>query len=203
MNLSILPDQALVDELLASVPMPSHAAVFREPTVLHARDEECPDAANDARELQLSHLLGVAKELLLRRLRRDLAAESSITSSITCPSALRDWLRIYCADLQYEVFLVLYLDAHHRVLDVEPMFRGTVTQTAVYPREVAKAALAHNATAVAFAHNHPSGSAEPSRADELLTANLKSALALVDVRVIDHVVVAGDQVVSMAERGLL
>ena len=199
MNLSILPDQALVEELLGSVPMPSHAAVFREPTVLHARDGECPDAANDARELQLSHLLGVAKELLLRRLRRNLAAESFITS----PSALRDWLRIYCADLQYEVFLVLYLDTHHRVLDVEPMFRGTVTQTAVYPREVAKAALAHNATAVAFAHNHPSGSAEPSRADELLTASLKSAQALLDVRVIDHVVVAGDQLVSMAERGLL
>jgi DNA repair protein RadC len=198
-NLSVLPEQALVNELLACTPMPPHAALSSGPTVLHACDGECPDAANDARGLQLAHLLGVAKELLLRRLRRDLAAESFIGS----PDALRDWLRLYCAELQYEVFVVLFLDAQSRVIDVEPMFRGTVTQTAVYPREVVKAALARNATAVAFAHNHPSGSAEPSRSDGLLTANLKSALALVDVRVVDHVIVAGDQTVSMAQRGLL
>ena len=176
MNLSTLPSEALVDELLGS-----------------AR------AASPSTESQLSHVLGVAKELLLRGLSRDMQA----TNVISSPSALRDWLRLYCADLQHEVFLVLFLDAHHRVFEVEPMFRGTVTQTAVYPREVVKAALSRNAAAVAFAHNHPSGVAEPSRADEFLTQSLKSALALVDVRVIDHFVVAGDQLVSMAERGLL
>lgn len=135
----------------------------------------------------------------MRGLRRDMQAASIISS----PATLRDWLRLYCSDLQHEVFVVVFLDVNHRVLDVEPMFRGTVTQTAVYPREVVKAALSRNAAAVAFAHNHPSGQAEPSRADEALTMTLKAALALVDVRVIDHFVVAGDHLVSMAERGLL
>jgi DNA repair protein RadC len=150
-------------------------------------------------ETQLSDLLEHAKQLLLRRLRRDMSGQSIFTS----PDALADWLRLYCADLQHEVFVVLFLDTHLRLLDVEPMFRGTVAQTAVYPREVVKAALARNATAVAFAHNHPAGVAEPSRADELMTATLKTALALVDVRVIDHFIVAGGQVASFSQRGLL
>lgn len=191
MNLSLLPEEALVQELLTMAR--AHA------TELLARDAECLGVAAAGRDLQLGPVLDVARELLLRGLRRDMSAESIISS----PAALRDWLCLYCADLQHEVFLVLFLDAHHRVLDVEAMFRGTVTQTAVYPREVVKAALSRNAAAVAFAHNHPSGLAEPSRADEFLTANLKSALSLVDVRVIDHFVVAGDQLVSFAERGLL
>ncbi len=126
MNLSTLPSEALVDELLGS-----------------AR------SASPSTESQLSHVLGVAKELLLRGLSRDMQA----TNVISSPSALRDWLRLYCADLQHEVFLVLFLDAHHRVFEVEPMFRGTVTQTAVYPREVVKAALSRNAAAVALAHS--------------------------------------------------
>lgn len=193
MNLSLLPEEALVQELLDTAPAPAHGVA------LFVRDAHNQGAAAEDRDLHLSHVLGVAKELLLRGLRRDMRAESVISS----PGALRDWLRLYCADLQHEVFLVLFLDAHHRVLDVEAMFRGTVTQTAVYPREVVKAALSHNAAAVAFAHNHPSGLAEPSRADEYLTANLKSALALVDVQVIDHFIVAGDQLASFAERGLL
>jgi DNA repair protein RadC len=192
-NLSLLPEEALVQELLDTTPAPAHGFA------LLARDAETQGAVADGRDLHLSHVLGVAKELLLRGLRRDMRADSVISS----PGALRDWLRLYCADLQHEVFLVLFLDAHHRVLDVEAMFRGTVTQTAVYPREVVKAALSRNAAAVAFAHNHPSGLAEPSRADEYLTATLKSALALVDVRVIDHFIVAGDQLASFAERGLL
>ena len=98
---------------------------------------------------------------------------------------------------------LLFLDAQHRIIALKEMFRGTVTQTSVYPREVVKEALALNAAAVILAHNHPSGSAEPSRADEFLTQTLKSALALVDVRVIDHLVVTGDAVTSFAERGLL
>jgi len=101
------------------------------------------------------------------------------------------------------VFLALYLDAQHRLIEAEELFRGTLTQTSVYPRELVKGALARNASALAIAHNHPSGEAEPSRADELLTQTLKSALSLVDVRVIDHFVVAGDRVVSFAERGLV
>ena len=99
--------------------------------------------------------------------------------------------------------MVLFLDAQNRVLSPEEMFRGTLTQTSVYPREVVKRSLANNAAAVIFAHNHPSGVAEPSRADELLTQSLKQALALVDVRVLDHFVVAGNGVMSFAERGLL
>jgi DNA repair protein RadC len=119
------------------------------------------------------------------------------------PQALRDWLRLHCAGLQHEVFIVLFLDAQNRLLSAVEMFRGTLTQTSVYPREIVKSALERNAAAVALAHNHPSGSAEPSRADEFLTQNLKSALALVDVRVLDHFVVAGDQCASFAERGLI
>jgi DNA repair protein RadC len=101
------------------------------------------------------------------------------------------------------VFVVLFLDSQHRLIAADELFRGTLAQTSVYPREVVKAALAHNAAAVILAHNHPSGVAEPSRADEYLTATLKSALALVDVRVLDHLIVGHGQVVSLAERGLL
>jgi len=98
---------------------------------------------------------------------------------------------------------VLYLDARHALLAFEDLFRGTLTQTSVYPREIVKAALARNAAAVIFAHNHPSGVAQPSQADELLTRNLREALALVDVKVLDHFIVAGNQAISFAERGLL
>jgi DNA repair protein RadC len=101
------------------------------------------------------------------------------------------------------VFAVLFLDSQHRLIVLEPMFRGTLTQTSVYPREVVKRALALNAGAVILAHNHPSGAAEPSRADEYLTQTLKAALALVDVRVLDHLVVGRGRVTSFAERGLL
>lgn len=122
---------------------------------------------------------------------------------MTSPKAVRDFLRTRLTCLPHEVFGCLFLDAQHRVIAYEELFRGTLTQTSVYPREVVKAALAHNAVAVIFAHNHPSGVAEPSRADEFLTQSLKNALALVDVRVIDHLVVGYGQVVSFAERGLL
>ena len=105
--------------------------------------------------------------------------------------------------LEHEVFCVVFLDAQHRVIELQQMFRGTVTQTSVYPREVVKASLALNAAAVILAHNHPSGAAEPSRADEYLTQTLKTALQLVDVRVLDHLVVTANVVVSFAERGLL
>jgi DNA repair protein RadC len=102
-----------------------------------------------------------------------------------------------------EVFVVVLLDAQNGVLATEELFAGTLTQTSVYPREVVKTALRHNAAAVIFAHNHPSGIAEPSQADQLLTVNLKQALALVDIKVLDHFIVAGGSAISFAERGLL
>ncbi|HIV72939.1 MAG TPA: DNA repair protein RadC [Candidatus Aquabacterium excrementipullorum] len=119
------------------------------------------------------------------------------------PQAVRDYLQWRIGALPHEVFSVLFLDAQHRLVADEEMFRGTLNQTSVYPREVVKRALAHNAAAVILAHNHPSGVLEPSRADELLTQTLKSSLSLVDVRVLDHFVVGHHGVVSFAERGLL
>jgi DNA repair protein RadC len=137
---------------------------------------------------------------LARRLLRE---EMTLGSALTSPEAVRDYLRLTLASLPYEAFVVLFLDSQHRLLSADELFRGTLAQTSVYPREIVKAALARNAAAVIFAHNHPSGVAEPSRADELLTQALKQALALVDVRTLDHFVVAGHRVVSFAERGLL
>lgn len=118
---------------------------------------------------------------------------------------MKDYLRVEIGVLEREVFCVLFLDVQHRIIALKQMFRGSVTQTSVYPREVVKEALAVDAAAVVSAHNHPSGPVEPSRADEFLTQTLKTALALalVDVRVLDHPVVAGAEVCSFAERGLL
>ena len=123
--------------------------------------------------------------------------------ALASPAAVRDYLRLLLHDREHEVFLCVFLDSQNRVLACDELFRGTLAQTAVYPREVVKAALAHNAAAVIFTHNHPSGVGEPSRADELLTQALKQALALVDIRTLDHFVVAGGQLTSFAERGLL
>jgi DNA repair protein RadC len=137
---------------------------------------------------------------LARRLLRE---EMTHGDALTSPEAVRDYLRLTLAALPHEAFVVLFLDSQHRLLAADELFRGTLAQTSVYPREVVKAALARNAAAVIFAHNHPSGVAEPSRADELLTQALKQALALVEIRTLDHFVVAGHRVVSFAERGLL
>ncbi|MBK6713806.1 MAG: DNA repair protein RadC [Burkholderiales bacterium] len=151
--------------------------------------------------------LGPAKraelQAVLELARRALSAELAQRPVFDSPQAVRDYLKLQLADLSHEVFAVLFLDAQHRLVAYEPMFRGTLTQTSVYPREVLKRALDHNAAAVLLAHNHPSGVAEPSRADEYLTQTLKTALALVDVRVLDHFVVGRGEIVSFAERGLL
>ena len=122
---------------------------------------------------------------------------------LTSPQAVRDYLRLRIADREYEVFFAMFLDSQNRLIAAEELFRGTLSQTSVYPREVVKTALKHNAAAAIFAHNHPSGVAEPSRADEMLTAALKQALAMADIRTLDHFVVAGASVLSFAERGLL
>jgi len=143
--------------------------------------------------------LAAVLELARRALREELRAGSALTT----PAAVRDYLRLTLGGRAHEVFVCVHLDAQHRVIGAEELFRGTLTQTSVYPREVVKAALAANAAAVIFAHNHPSGVAQPSQADELLTRQLREALALVDVKVLDHFVIAGNQALSFAERGLL
>ncbi len=151
--------------------------------------------------------LGTAKlaqlQAALELARRALKEEISLGNALSSPRAVRDYLRLALAGRDQEVFVVMLLDAQHRVISSEELFRGTLTQTSVYPREVVKCALKHNAAAVIFAHNHPSGVAEPSHADEILTRSLKAALALVDIQVLDHFIVAGSRTMSFAERGLL
>jgi len=151
--------------------------------------------------------LGSAKlaqlQAALELARRALKEEISSRDALSSPRAVRDYLRLTLAGREKEVFVVLLLDAQHRVIACEELFHGTLTQTSVYPREVVKCSLKHNAAAVIFAHNHPSGVAEPSHADEILTRSLKSALALVDIQVLDHFIVAGSRTMSFAERGLL
>ncbi len=119
------------------------------------------------------------------------------------PQAVRQYLQLQLGARPHEVFAVMFLDSQHRLIALEEMFRGTLSQTSVYPREVVMRSLSLNAAAVVLAHNHPSGSTQPSRADQALTQTLKSALALVDVRVLDHFVVTSAQTLSMAEQGLL
>jgi len=145
-------------------------------------------------------ILDAAKELLARALSEEMQ-DGEVLSS---PDTVRDFLRLRLAERPHEVFMVLLMDVQHRLLADVELFRGTLTQTSVYPREVVKLALSHNAAAVIFAHNHPSGVPEPSQADIHLTNALRQALTLVDVRTIDHLVVGGNALpVSFAERGLL
>ena len=151
--------------------------------------------------------LGPAKRAelvaVLELARRALAQQLTQKPLFNTPQAVRDYLQLQLGGLHHEVFAVLFLDSQHRLIALEEMFRGTLTQTSVYPREVVKQALTLNASSVVLAHNHPSGTAQPSRADEALTHTLKAALALVDVRVLDHFVVTASQAVSMAELGLV
>jgi len=140
--------------------------------------------------------INAALEILRKQMRQHGAAMSS-------PAAVRDYLRLNLAPLEYEAFWCVWLDAQNRVISAHESFRGTLTQTSVYPREILKTGLTFNAAAVIFAHNHPSGIAEPSRADELLTQTLKQALALVDIKVLDHFIIALDSSLSFAESGLL
>jgi len=163
-----------------------------------------------AEEGELTAVPGIGRAKLaqlraiLEMARRALHEEVAAKDFFAAPAAVRDWLRLRLSNQAYESFVALWLDAQHRLIADEELFRGTLTQTAVYPRELVKRALARNAAAVIFAHNHPSGVAEPSRADEALTVALKQALALVDVKVLDHFIVAGNAPpMSFAESGLL
>ena len=119
------------------------------------------------------------------------------------PAVTKQFCCLKLGNKEHEVFGILYLNSQHQLIEFEEMFRGTLTQTSVYPREIVKSALQHNAAAVIFTHNHPSGSLSPSRADELLTRELKTALTMIDVRVLDHIIVSGDSGLSMAEMGLV
>ncbi len=141
---------------------------------------------------------------VLELARRALAQQLTERPAFTSPQAVKDYLQLQLAGRPHEVFAVLFLDTQHRLIALEELFRGTLTQTSVYPREVVLRALHHHAAALVLSHNHPSGSPQPSRADEVLTQTLKAALALVDVRVLDHIIVApGGRAVSLAEKGLL
>lgn len=160
-----------------------------------------------ADDLQRVKGLGPAKraELMavLELARRALAEQLRERAALDSPQAVKDYLQLQLASKKHECFAVLFLDNQHRLLALEEMFRGTLAQTSVYPREVVLRALHHHAAAVVLAHNHPSGTVQPSRADETLTQALKAALALIDVRVLDHVIVAPGLALSMAEKGLL
>ena len=153
------------------------------------------------------HGLGDAKyaqlQAVLEMARRALGESMRQTDALASPGAVRDYLRLALAGKTYEVFCVVFLDTQNRVLAVEELFRGTLTQTSVYPREVVIECLELHAAAVVFTHNHPSGSVQPSRADEALTQTLKAALALIDIRVLDHIIVGLTDTLSMAEKGLL
>lgn len=140
-------------------------------------------------------ILEAARRLLGRRLRRG--------TSLSSPRVVRDYLMCRLSDRGHEVFAVLFMDNRHRLIECVEMFRGTIDGASVHPREVVKEALAREAAAVILAHNHPSGVAEPSRADEMITLRLRDALALVDIRVLDHMIIAGAECVSLAERGVL
>ncbi len=158
-------------------------------------------------ELTQVHGIGSSKYVQLQAIfemsRRALNEQMQVKDILTSPKQVRDYLCLKLGNLTREVFFVLFLDAQNRVVTTEEMFSGTLTQTSVYPREVVKRALHHNAASVIFAHNHPSGIAQQSQADELITKQLKEALALVDVRVLDHFIVAGNTTLSFVERGLL
>ena len=160
-----------------------------------------------AEDLKRIKGLGPAKRAeivaVLELARRALAEELKEKTLFDTPQAVRDYLQLQLGGRPHEIFAVLFLDSQHRLIALEELFRGTLTQTSVYPREVVVRALALHAASVVLAHNHPSGTAQPSRADEALTQTLKAALALVDVRVLDHFVVTSSQAVSMAELGLL
>ena len=165
--------------------------------LLHASSQDLQriKGLGPAKRAELMAVLELARRAMAQQLR-----EREVFDS---PQAVQHYLQLHLAGRTHEVFAVLFLDSGNRLIAMEELFRGTLTQTSVYPREVVLRALHHQAAAVVLAHNHPSGSVQPSRADEALTQTLKAALALVDVRVLDHVIVAPGAALSMAEQGLV
>lgn len=194
-------DRELLSILLgdenASFPMHSLAELFGLRAV---RQANVPGVREEIISYAVSDRLAAARELLRRALEETLSSDAV---SLAGPAAVRDYLRLFLGGQVYESFVALWLDAQNRLIAGMELFRGTTTQTSVYPREVVRIGLKLNASAVIFAHNHPSGSPEPSRADEALTNQLRQALSLVDVKVLDHFIVADTTVMSFAERGLI
>ncbi|UVH58899.1 DNA repair protein RadC [Variovorax paradoxus] len=166
--------------------------------LLHTGAEDLKAVKGMGGSAKRSELIAVLE--LARRAMGERLKERTVFDS---PDAVKQYLQLHIGSRPYEVFAVVFLDVQHRMIALEEMFRGTLTQTSVYPREVVTRAIHHQAAAVVLAHNHPSGNIEPSRADESLTQTLRAALALVDVRVLDHIIVSPGQSFSMAERGLL
>jgi DNA repair protein RadC len=150
---------------------------------------------NKLREASSNEIVAAARDIMSRKLRRG--------ASMTSPKLVKDFLSLKLGSLEHETFCVMLLDKRHRLIEYVELFRGTVDGASVHPREVVKLALAKNAAAVLCAHPHPSGVAEPSQADELITQRLRDALALVDIRVLDHLIIAGGEVLSMAEKGMI
>ena len=142
-------------------------------------------------------------QAVMEMARRALEEKLKSGDTMSSPKSVRDYLRLSLQGKKHEVFVAIFLDAQNRTIATEELFKGTLTQTSVYPREVVKRALHHNSAAIIFAHNHPSGVAEPSQADEILTQSLKQALALIDVKVLDHFIVGAGTAMSFAERGLI
>jgi len=154
------------------------------------------DAVNGAvREATGNEILDAARAYISKRIRRG--------STLSSPKATRDYLTLRLGLREHEVFCVIHLDKRHRLIECQELFRGTVDGASVHPREIVKEALQRNSAACILVHNHPSGVAEPSQADELITQRVKAAMALVDIRVLDHLIVAGGEVVSLAERGAM
>jgi DNA repair protein RadC len=177
-------DASLALEVLSPTPILCRSSLHQE---------------NEIYARALADRLAVARELILRRLIHRMQERPIFDN----PSDLREWLTTYCADLDYEVFLVLFLDARYRLIEAEQVFRGTLNSMSVYPREVVASALRCGCCAVVLAHNHPSFAVEPSRCDEIITHDLKNALALVDIKLLDHFIVAGLEITSFAEKGVL
>jgi len=148
------------------------------------------------------HYLVATTEQILAAARQAIGHKMQRGAAFTEPAAVKEYLQAKLAGVEHEVFAVLFLDTRRRLIEYVEMFQGTIDRASVYPREVVKAALRLNAAAVIIAHNHPSGNPEPSEADKALTRRLKDALALVEVRALDHIIVGGADTVSFAERGL-
>ncbi|MEJ5992349.1 DNA repair protein RadC [Ramlibacter sp. PS3R-8] len=207
MRLSRLGPTALTDSELVAVLLktgtPGHPATQLADALINRAGGIAQLLAGDGRagtgEQPPRPELGVVLELAKRATSQQLQ-ERDVFSS---PDAVKNFLQLHLARQPYEVFAVLFLDAQNRLISMEEMFRGTLTQTSVYPREVVARSLQLHAAAVVLAHNHPSGTVQPSRADEALTQTIKAALALVDIRVLDHVIVAPGAALSMAEKGLV
>jgi DNA repair protein RadC len=158
---------------------------------LYIRDED-----GNYRIASANDIIDRAKSVIGQRFRAG-------SPTLTAPARTREFLRMQLATREHEIFAALFLDNRHRLIEYVELFRGTIDGASVHPREVVKEALVRNAAAVIFAHNHPSGVAEPSQADELITRRLRDALALIDIRVLDHIIIGDSAILSFAERGLL